>query len=136
MSEMADLLLNGLTNGRHGKLVSQQQRRAEDDLKKDKDKKSSCEGGLEGDRRERSVSQEGEDSTKGKEARKEFAVDVVKTEGQTGGATEPDHAGSQSGTVEGPAVAARTKVSQKYDELTPNHTSVYFGHLSWLSLSV
>lgn len=130
MSEMADLLLNGLTNGRHSRLLAQQQRRAEDDLKKDKDKKSSCEGGLEGDRCERSVSQEGEDSTKGKEARREFAVDVVKTEGQTGSAAEPDRAGSQRGTVEGPAVAAQPKVSQKYDELSPYHNRVYFGHLS------
>lgn len=113
---MADLLLNGLTNGRHGKLVSQQQRRGEEGVKKDKEKKSSCEGGLERDVHERSVPWEGEDS--GREARKELGANVMETEGRTGGPPEAGGTGSQGDTVEGPGVTARANVSQKYAELT------------------
>lgn len=123
MSEMADLLLNGLTNGRHGKLLSQQQRRGEEGMKKDKEKKPSCEGGLEQDVHERSVPWEGEDS--GREARKDIAANVMETEGRIGDPPEAGDTDSQSGTVEGPDVTARANVSQKYAELTTYHNCVF-----------
>ena len=126
VSEMADLLLNGLTNGRHGRLVAQQQRRGEEAVKNDKEKKSPCEGGLEGDRHERSVPQEGEDSTKDKDAGKELVTSVVETEGWTGGPPEADGLSSKGGTVEGPGVPVRAKVSQKYVGLTSYHNYIFW----------
>lgn len=135
VSEMADLLLNGLTNGRHGKLVSQQQRRGEESVKKDRENLSASEGGVEGGKREHGALVEGEGSTKGREVKKELAGAMREAERQIEGTPEANTSSTQSLPVEGPGATTRVNVSQKYAGLLHALSQLcIWGHLFYLTL--